>query len=364
MAPIKSSLARTVGKLLGLQKNQDLSLRGHVQSLRMPPPPLSASGGNAEYTLNGYKYHVFTTNGSLVTTGSPGTVEFLVVGGGAGAGAGAGNDYGRSGGGGGAGGFRCSFTGITPGGPGSSSEPGMSVTGGVTLPVTIGPGGEGFGSGGGSAGTNNGTDSSFGPPSGPERIYAGGGGRGAGGRSNSGKSSDGGSGGGASAQEQNGQPSTSYPGAPNQGGVANPENEGVNQIVAGYPGGRCSSEANTGGGGGGAGAAGEDGSDNDANADGRGGVGKSVPTDMIPTSYGTPGPGPGRYFAGGGFASSENSGGSYEAGGGGGANPDHWPGTPGVQGVANTGGGGGGRGDGQTGGDGGSGIVILRYPVS
>ena len=32
MAPIKSSLARTVGKLLGISKNTDLSLRGNVQS--------------------------------------------------------------------------------------------------------------------------------------------------------------------------------------------------------------------------------------------------------------------------------------------------------------------------------------------
>ena len=34
MAPIKSSLAKTVGKLFGVSKDTDLSLRGHVQSLR------------------------------------------------------------------------------------------------------------------------------------------------------------------------------------------------------------------------------------------------------------------------------------------------------------------------------------------
>lgn len=34
MAPIKSSLARTVGKLLGVSKDTDLSLRGDVQSTR------------------------------------------------------------------------------------------------------------------------------------------------------------------------------------------------------------------------------------------------------------------------------------------------------------------------------------------
>ena len=34
MSPIKSSLARTVGRLLGVQKDTDLSLRGDVQSNR------------------------------------------------------------------------------------------------------------------------------------------------------------------------------------------------------------------------------------------------------------------------------------------------------------------------------------------
>ena len=360
MAPIKSSLARSVGKLLGVFRDRDTSLRGFASS-RFKLPPIDASGGNAEYTLNGFKYHVFTSSGSLVINENSGTVDFLVVGGGGGAGAGASNDYGRSGGGGGAGGFRCSFTGITPGGPSASAESGLSLSPG-TYPVTIGDGGGGFGSGPGDT-PNNGGDSSFGPPSTPARVFASGGGRGAGGRSNAGTPSTGGSGGGASAQEQNGQPQSSFPGSPNLGGTASTENQGVNQIVAGYGGGRCGSESNTGGGGGGAGAAGEDGSDGDNALDGRAGAGKSVPTDMVPTSYGTTGPSPGRWFAQGGFASSENSGGAYDSAGGGGANPDHWTSSPGVNGAANTGGGGGGRGDSQTGGNGGSGIVILRYPV-
>jgi len=46
MAPIKSSLARTVGKLLGVQKDSDLSLRGDVQSNRNVVP-FAASGGIA-----------------------------------------------------------------------------------------------------------------------------------------------------------------------------------------------------------------------------------------------------------------------------------------------------------------------------
>ena len=50
MAPIKSSLARSVGKLLGVYKDTDLSLRGHVQSNRFKPPPFEASGGNINAT--------------------------------------------------------------------------------------------------------------------------------------------------------------------------------------------------------------------------------------------------------------------------------------------------------------------------
>ena len=38
MAPLKTSLSRSVGKLLGVQKDTDLSLRGATQSTRVPPP--------------------------------------------------------------------------------------------------------------------------------------------------------------------------------------------------------------------------------------------------------------------------------------------------------------------------------------
>ena len=144
-------------------------------------PGFSASGGNAEYTLNGYKYHVFTSSGSLVTNAGTADdeVEFLIIAGGGGAGAGASIDYGRGGGGGGAGGVRCSFQGLTPGGPGASPENGLTCSPGTTYPVTVGDGGAGFTSGPGSSPANGG-DSSFGPPSTPERVYAGGAGRGAG----------------------------------------------------------------------------------------------------------------------------------------------------------------------------------------
>ena len=61
MAPIKSSLAKTVGKLLGVQKDTDLSLRGATQSSRVPPPtPFSATGGS-KITSGDYTYHVWLT---------------------------------------------------------------------------------------------------------------------------------------------------------------------------------------------------------------------------------------------------------------------------------------------------------------
>jgi hypothetical protein len=68
-----------------------------------------------------------------------------------------------------------------------------------------------------------------------------------------------------------------------------------------------------------------------------------------PASYGTTGPAPGRYFAGGGGALYPV--GPISGGSGGGGNGD-------AQGNVNTGGGGGGRGVG------GSGIVIIRYPYT
>ena len=60
MAPIKSSLARSVGKFLGVFKDTDLSLRGDRQSTRFIEIPFVASGGNLANALapgNGYKYH-------------------------------------------------------------------------------------------------------------------------------------------------------------------------------------------------------------------------------------------------------------------------------------------------------------------
>lgn len=320
-------------------------------------PGFSASGGEATYTLNGYKYHVFETSGSLVAETGSDEVEFLIIAGGGGAGAGASIDYGRGGGGGGAGGVRCSFQGLTPGGPSATPENGLTCTAGNTYPVSVGDGGAGFTSGSGSS-PANGVDSSFGPPSVPERVYAGGGARGVGSRNNAGVDSGGGSAGGASASEDQ---TLAGGGAQTTGQGVNPSRKG------GYPGGDTSPESNICGGGGGAGGAGQLGNDGDPPNFGKGGAGMPFPTDMIPPSYGNASPsGPGRWFAQGGYGESIDEPGTYVNEGGGGTNPHNTNASDapgGKNGVANTGSGGGGMGDSETGGNGGSGIVFLRYRV-
>ena len=72
-----------------------------------PLGPFSATGGNVPAGIepgNGYKYHVFTSPGSLVCTGDPNPVEYVVVAGGGSGGV-------RHGSGGGAGGLRTNVSG-------------------------------------------------------------------------------------------------------------------------------------------------------------------------------------------------------------------------------------------------------------
>ena len=117
------------------------------------------------------------------------------------------------------------------------------------------------------------------------------------------------------------------------GGSGNLPDPSPNQ---GYPGGAAGA-VYAGGGGGGAGAAGENGA-SPATA-GAGGIGKAF--SWIPPSYGTDGPTPGRWFAGGGGgygAPDPVSAGGAGGGGNGGA-------TTSADAVANTGGGGGGQGN-------------------
>lgn len=142
MAPIKSSLARTVGKLLGVYKDTDLSLRGNVQSTRTPPiiPPVEASGGT-EITSGNNKYHVFLgsseQNFSVTTSGA---CEILVVAGG------------------GSGGY---FYGCGGGAGGIVHAPNFPVEAGTTYKISAGNGADAIPSSPGVG--NNGNPSYFKP---------------------------------------------------------------------------------------------------------------------------------------------------------------------------------------------------------
>ena len=129
MAPIKSSLARTVGKLLGVSKDADLGLRGATQSSRAAVPTAFSATGGSKIPSGDYTYHVWltTTPAPLsvfnVTEGTR-SLDVLLVGGGGGAG-------GNNSGGGGAGGMVYG-TGVL-----TATESWTNV------PVTIGGGGNG-----------------------------------------------------------------------------------------------------------------------------------------------------------------------------------------------------------------------------
>ena len=246
----------------------------------------TSTAGNVITDTN-YITHVFTAAGTFTVTKVPAatanaTLELLVVGGGGASMAPGNNPQGTAGAG--AGGFIAE----------------SNVATATTYTVRVGNGG------------NNGAaqDSSFSGGSGSANItyIAKAGGFGGG---NFVISRSGGSGGGADGN--GGGSGTGVPGQGFGGSMTQPA------------------------GGGGAGA---------AATTANGGVGKVAPmSPSLGTSYGTTGPSPGRWFAGGGGG----NGGSGGAGGGGG---------PGQAGTTNTGGGAGGGAPGL----GGSGIVIIRYP--
>ncbi len=89
--PFKSSLVRSAGKLFGVFKERDLSLRGATQSDRMGTLPMSATGGTkipAAASGNSYVYHVFlygTSDNFVVNSGSA-NVDVLIIAGGGGGG--------------------------------------------------------------------------------------------------------------------------------------------------------------------------------------------------------------------------------------------------------------------------------------
>ena len=87
--PFRSSLARSAGKLLGVFRERDLSLRGATQNSRLYVPPFEATGGTkipAAASGNSYVYHVFLygTSDNFVVNTQSGNVEVLIIGGGGG----------------------------------------------------------------------------------------------------------------------------------------------------------------------------------------------------------------------------------------------------------------------------------------
>jgi hypothetical protein len=300
-------------------------------------PGFSASGGNVDGAEpgNGYAYHIFTSPGTFVASGSD-TIEFLVVGGGGGGGQWRGS-------GGGAGGVTSNVSGF----PKSDAIASYSVSPG-TYPVTIGPGGAG-GSGDGTAGTNtvfNGPGVNSGSP-----ITAPGGGYGAGCPNNGCPHVSGGPGGSGGGGRDN----TSSPGT-GSGGSSNAPTS-----VAGNTGG-STTQAYTGAGGGGAGGQGYGFPDPNQ---GDGGPGVAVPGFAGPLFPTMPAAwisatGPTGLFGGGG-AGHEYPGDPHSGGPGGGG--DSGSSGAGEGGVDYTGGGGGGGADSSNGGEGGDGIVIIRYAV-
>jgi len=335
MSPFKSSLARSAGKLFGVYKETDLSLRGATQSNRVPPPePFTASGGTKSTPGNGYVYHVFTSPADTpaphtfqVTAGS-GDLNVLVVGGGGGGG----GKYGGSAGGGG-GGAGIVHDRLLPG-----INPG-------TYPITVGAGGLGNAYPSSSPG-DPGADTVWNAPgSGTPALTAAGGGAGGGGNRPNHLGQPGGSGGGNAYNDPAGNAASTGSGDPfpGSGSTISPSNGWGNNGGVATPADR---EA---GAGGGAGAVGADGG-------GNGGVGIEISW-VLPTHGET------KYFAGGGGAGHYPSTGTGGAGGNGGGGTGGGANTaPVSNGQASTGGGAGGM---QSGGSaqyrGGSGVVIIRY---
>jgi len=305
--------------------------RGFGQRQGGSSPFIEACGGTKS-TDGNYTIHTFTSSGSLCVSklaccAADNVISYMVVAGGGGGGDG-------RGGGAGAGGFReyKSPVDTYTASPLDGNPGGTSITIGCTgaIPVTIGAGGVGY-----SAPTRQGQR-------GGNTIFSnvtstGGGGGGGGGPPPSTAGMPGGSGGGGGGEGLTGG------GNGNEPPVAPPQ--GQNGGPASGP------NATKGGGGGASETGGTQPGPSFRSANG----GDGVPTGINPsTCVGTPGPAPGRWFAGGGESCGNPSG--YGGFGGGGGSTPMSGDSPAFAGKANTGGGGGGRST-----TGGSGIVIIRY---
>jgi len=359
MAPIRSTIGRSVGKLLNTFRDRDLSLDSSVRTARKPP--LSASGGTVTAAGitpgNGYKYHVFTSPGTFTVDSGEGEIEYLVVAGG--------GTAGGNGAGGGGGGLRTNVSGNPKAGaalPISAGSYTITVgSPGVAAASLPGPGTPGP--------TGNGGYSAF-DDGGASQIRSEGGGCGGspGGVGRPGGSGGGGSGFPSSVATAGGfgnQPPTS-PSQGNDGGV------GCTNCPYPGPGGYAA------GGGGGAGNTGGNAGPGDA---GDGAPGHPIPAFSAPLIQPEiPAPnwsafssavGPTGLYAGGGGGggyggvSTPGTGGPGGGGAGGVQNGSSF--APGQNGTTYTGGGGGGavshlpQDGGGTPGVGGSGIVIIRY---
>ena len=325
MAPFKSSLARSAGKLLGVFRERDVSLRGYKQESRIlkASGPITATGGNKYTPGNGFIYHAFINsmnsgpNGVFAQTEGGDTVKILIVAGGGGGGGG----YYAGGGGGG---------GILEGTL-AEHQPG-------SFTITVGAGGAGGIGAPGNA--TNGQNSVF------DAVTALGGGYGGSGpRTPDQSGGDGGSGGAASY----------YVGAEAGQGSALAQPAPSEYTSYGQPGGLSQTPGTVGGGGGGARATSQP---NNIN----GGFGQAFPTwpsSVIPiltplnpvmgssnNTYGGGGGGAPSGDAGeggGGLGGSAAAGSDYLGGGGGGSATPVSPGT---------------------GGAGGDGIVLIRYSAT
>ena len=326
---------------------------------------ISLSGGNVEYTNNGYKIHVFTSPGTLscpASSNAAPVIKYVLIGGGGGCAS-------DNSGGGGAGGVVTSIPGLMP-----ATRTDLSMTPGQSVGVEIGAGGPVGDAGqpnnppyGGHSG-GNGFDTYYAGPAGNSVRALGGGAGGREGNTGPGQfpvpASSGGRG-GSSGGARGGRPESAQvnPIDPTQGGT------GSRAVgIDGTPG-------IAGGGGGGAGAGASDNID--------GGIGIQLPAIIRDPSQpasvkgdpapGAPSPG-GWYFAGGGGARMHDlttpvpKGGPRGMGGYGGGGQGNVHGDASIintDGQANTGGGGGGGTSPQHPGasSGGSGIAFFYYPL-
>ena len=291
-----------------------------------PDGVFSVSGGNATSTGGGYKYFYFTSPGNLAVQHSSGSDElamsFMLIGAG-------GGGTSTGGGGGGAGAFVQKIDHPVTSVPSSSVNWAVSIGSAVTSPYQ-----------------SDGNPSTFTISTAPKTFTAAGGGKGT---QSSGNTGGSGSGGGRNPPYAGGAstvPQTIDGGNTPDTGIGYAGGNGF-QNMPGPAGG-------TGGGGGGAGGVGSNSPTTTSNPygkAGKGGLGRAAfnGDTNVSSTYGTPGPSPGRWFAGGGgggnHTQNTNYGGDAPDGGGGASgSPNTSSGFGGNPVTVNTGGGGGGGG--------------------